>query len=250
MKYFICKNPDIASLVSYTPISNILDWSVFSLDDTDVHGIHTLKNQIELGKDDAVFGFRSFGDIRKTIKVSAPDLSLNEEFDEVNYLKYSTVSSKVEIPVTSKRYGCILNAMKIAAKVIIEDVFNERYLALDCSVSDIERKCWDYFVEELDKENYFFITEIAKIKNINPENYINTIKVKKSHYDSTVKNLFLSMTELKTEFNNCSTVRQLNRLYEDYMGIPMPQQQALEEGRTETTEGGLTRKSVVPGLKF
>ncbi len=135
MKYFICKNPDIASLVSYTPISNILDWSVFSLDDTDVYGIHTLKNQIELKKDDAVFGFRNFGDIRKSIKVSAPDLSLNEEFDEVNYLKYSTVGSKVEIPVTNKRYGCILNAMKIAAKVIIEDVFNERYLALDCSVS-------------------------------------------------------------------------------------------------------------------
>jgi hypothetical protein len=250
MKYFICKNPDIASLVSYIPISNVLDWSIFSLDDTDDRGIHTLKNQIELSEDDAIFGFRSFGDVRKSIKVSAPDLSLNEEFDETNYLKYSTVGSKVEIPITSKRYNCILNAMKIAAKVIIEDVFNERYIALDSSVSDIERKCWEYFVDELDKENYSFIAEIARIKNINLENYINTIRVKKSHYDSTVKNLYLSMTELKTEFNSCSTVRQLNRLYEDYMGIPMPQQQALEEGRTEITEGGLTRKSVVPGLKF
>ena len=34
------------------------------------------------------------------------------------------------------------------------------------------------------------------------------------------------------------------------MGIPMPQQQAFDEGRTETNESGLTRKSVVPGFRF
>lgn len=250
MKYFICKNPDVASLVSYTPIATILDWSVFSLDDSDIRGVFNLNNPTELSKDIAIFGFRSFGDIRQSIKISAVDLTENETFDENAYTEYSTSDSKVEIPVTKKRYDFILKAMKIAAKLIIEDTYNERYLALDSSVSDIERKCWEYFVDELNKESYSFITKIAEAKEISPQLCIENIKLKKSHYDSSVKDLYAKMIKLKTEFNNCTTVRQLNRLYEDYMGIPMPQQQAFDEGRVETNESGVTRKSVIPGLKF
>ena len=250
MKYFICKNPDVASLVSYKPIATILDWAIFSLDDMDIRGICCLNNPTALTKDIAIFGFRSFGDVRQSIKVSAVDLTENETFDENQYEQYTTIGSKVEIPVTKKRYDVILRAMKIAAKVIIEDIYNERYLALDSSVSDIERKCWEYFVDELNTERYSFITEIAEAKGINAEAYIKNIKLKKSYYDSSVKDLYTKMIKLKTEFNNCTTVRQLNRLYEDYMGIPMPQQQAFDEGRTETNASGVTRKSVIPGFKF
>lgn len=250
MKYYICKNPDISSLVSFTPIATVLDWTIFSLDDMDIRGMCSLKNPTELTKDVAIFGFRSFGDVRQSIKVSAVDLTENETFDESEYTKYSTGSSKVEIPVTKKRYDTILKAMKIAAKVILEDVYNERYLALDYSVSDIERKCWEYFVDELDTQEYEFISEVAKVKGISTETYIQSIKLKKTKYDSSVQELYLNMTKLKTEFNNCTTIKQLNRLYEDYMGIPMPQQQAVEEGRVENIASGVVRKSVIPGFKF
>lgn len=39
------------------------------------------------------------------------------------------------------------------------------------------------------------------------------------------------MNAVKYKFKIASSIKELNRLYEDYLGVAMPEQQAMEEGR-------------------
>ena len=81
-----------------------------------------------------------------------------------------------------------------------------------------------------------------------PQKLTELVLAKKSQYDQASRDLFVSMNAIKQEFYRCSTIRQLNRLYEDRMGIPMPFLQAKDEGRMDETTN--TRLPVRPGLRF
>jgi hypothetical protein len=60
------------------------------------------------------------------------------------------------------------------------------------------------------------------------------------------------MVNLKQQFYSCATIEELNVLFEDYMGLPMPEKQAVAEGRYIVVEGIdlPVRKEVIPGFKF
>ena len=89
-KYFICKNTfDAATLRSFEPINNILDWNCFSVDEGEVIALPGYA--VELGKEMAIFGTRGWGDIRSTIKISASDAELNEEFDNLSVMGIATL---------------------------------------------------------------------------------------------------------------------------------------------------------------
>jgi len=92
---------------------------------------------------------------------------------------------------------------------------------------------------------------LATAKGITVEQLKTQITEKKAFYDKSVKSYYIQMTELKQLFNNCTTIRQLNVLFEDKMGIPMPQAQAEQEGRTyDHPNYGIIRKEVKPGISF
>lgn len=250
-KYFIAKNgSNISNLGSYVTYGSILDWVSFSIDEKDYDSLMSFTQKInEVSKDIAVFGMRSFGDIRNEIKVSVADTEENIEFEDIPSLQeYEQNSSKVKIPVTEKRYNAIMSAMKLIAKLIIEDVFDKKFVSLDYNVSWLEKKCWEYQLE-LDEE---FISSIAASKNISVDQLVSTIQESKRSYDNKVKDLYLSMLNLKQKFYDCKTINELNVLFEDYMGLPMPQRQAVAEGRYIDMEDGNppVRKEVIPGFKF
>lgn len=250
-KYFIAKNgSNISNLSSYITYGSILDWVSFSIDEKDYDSLMSFNQKInEVTKDIAVFGMRSFGDIRNEIKVSVADAEENIEFEDIPSLQeYEQNSFKVKIPVTKKRYNAIMSAMKLIAKLIIEDVFDKKFISLDYNVSWLEKKCWEYQLE-LDEE---FISSIAESKTISVDQLINIIQESKRSYDNKVKDLYLSMLNLKQKFYDCKTINELNVLFEDYMGLPMPQRQAVAEGRYIDMEDGNppVRKEVIPGFKF
>ena len=58
--------------------------------------------------------------------------------------------------------------------------------------------------------------------------------------------LFIGAT-LKQKFTDCATIKELNVLWEDYLGVPMPEAQAIELGNTDDEGGALPIKS---GLQF
>ena len=55
------------------------------------------------------------------------------------------------------------------------------------------------------------------------------------------------MLALKQEFKSCATIKELNVLWQKYMGVPMPYTQMVEEGLVN--EDG-SPQYVKPGLQF
>ncbi len=247
-RYFICKNDYEATVGrTYEPVGSVLDWSCFSLHAEDKNSIAALPGYaVEVTKEVAVFGFRSWGDVRSTIKVSAADVGDNEEFDNLSYADM-TQGAKVAVPVTEKRYNTILRTMKLCAKIIIEDTFNSRFAALDDGAGDLEKKVWEFLKDDVENGTDFILSELAEAKGVSADDLRSLVVQKRDAYNKSVKDLHLKAAALKTKFYNCTTIRQLNRLYEDYMGIPMPLIQAEEEGRVD--QDG-QHNEVVPGLKF
>ena len=60
--------------------------------------------------------------------------------------------------------------------------------------------------------------------------------------------LYDAMVALKQKFTNCATIKELNVLWETYLGVPMPQSQAIELGNVE--EDGFTPLPIKSGLQF
>ena len=56
------------------------------------------------------------------------------------------------------------------------------------------------------------------------------------------------MVKVKQEFKNCATIKELNVLWQKYMGIPMPNDQMLELGLVHEEEAALTTDTVEAGL--
>jgi len=245
-KYFICKSTfDATILRSFEPINNILDWNCFSVDEGEVAALPGYA--VELGKDMAIFGTRGWGDIRSTIKISASDAELNEEFDNLSYSDFAT-SAKVAIPMTETRYNTVMRTMKLFAKVIIEDTFNKRFEALDEGVSSLEKKNWEYLVSDIENDTDFILSSLADAKSVTVDQLKTSVTEKRNFYRVASKDLFVAMNSLKKGFYNCTTIRQLNRLYEDNMGIPMPYEQAREDSRIDETSK--SQLPVSPGITF
>lgn len=249
-RYFIAKNNSAySSLNSYFPYGSILGWDSFSIDEKELDNLMSINFKInEVDKDVAIFGIRSFGDIRPEIKIGISDYSENAEFDDIPTVEeYLSNYSKVKIPVSEKRYDTIVKTMKLIAKLIIEDVFEKRFDSLDYNVTSLEKYSWNY---QSTDDN--FLKSISTIKNTSVEDLKKSIEISKKQYELKSKELYLNMISLKQKFYNCSTIKELNVLFEDYMGLPMPNTQALEEGRYIDVEGIdlPVRKEVIPGFKF
>ena len=154
-RYFIAKNPDTDQLSTYVPITQVLEWCVYSLDSDDLNSINQqasfAERVTELDKETAFFGLRHFADIRTTIKVPADEREEQEKFDDLSYSDLWVDASKNVVPVTQKRMNTILRSMKFLAKLMIEDIFNKRFAALDEGASAIEKKVWEYQIDDLNR---------------------------------------------------------------------------------------------------
>ena len=245
-RYFVCKNTfEPTQILSYKPINSILDWNIFSIESDVASALPG--SAVELSKDEAIFGMNSWGDIRSTIKISADSASEEGEFDGMSYEATSS-NAKMAIPMSEKRYKLVMSVMKAVAKVIIEDTFNTRFLTLDKGVSDLEKKNWEFLLADIEGGTDYVLSDLAEAKSMTPQKLTELVVAKKAQYDQASRDLFVSMNAIKQEFYRCSTIRQLNRLYEDRMGIPMPFLQAKDEGRMDETTN--TRLPVRPGLRF
>ena len=60
--------------------------------------------------------------------------------------------------------------------------------------------------------------------------------------------LYADMLKVKQEFTNCATIKELNVLWQTYMGIPIPNEQAKELGQVHEEGEQLTQDDVDPGL--
>ena len=60
----------------------------------------------------------------------------------------------------------------------------------------------------------------------------NKILQKAEAYQDKLSTMLVSMQKLKKQFKNSTSIKDINILYEDYLGVMMPTTQAIEMGRT------------------
>ena len=252
-KYYLSNSNDISKIPSFIPHGSILNWNSYSIEDIDLELMKlTIPRFVEIDKGIAIFGFKNWGDPRKEIKVYSTTVEEDNDFEDIDVYSYIpegeelTPLSKVKIPMTEKRTNAVVEAMKTIAKLTIEDEYDVRYHNLISRTSKLERESWRYQLNDTD-----FVSSLSSIKNQDVQEFSTLVSQKNDAYIAEVKRLYIECQQLKQKFYNCSTIKELNILFEDYFNIPMHTEQAKEIGREKVnTDLPNTRQDVGYGLNF
>jgi len=191
------------------------------------------------------WGVKHFGEIRAVVKVTSEDpLSTSDEY------AVSVTGPKTAIELPKERIDAAIAFMKVSAKLIIEDQYDRKFLSLKCEVSKLEQFLWDAQVREsnnLEGETPV-LDSIAAAKGEKVADVAASVLANQTAFKDKVILLNAEMLKVKTEFKNCATIKELNLLWQKYMGIPMPNDQMLELGQVHEEEGALTTDTVEAGL--
>ena len=139
--------------------------------------------------------------------------------------------------------------MKTAGKLIIEDEYDRKFLSLKAEESKLEQYLWDTQITEannLEGETPL-LNSIATAKGITVSEVATSVLAGNKTFNEKVQALYDAMLALKQEFKSCATIKELNVLWQKYMGVPMPYTQMVEEGLVN--EDG-SPQYVKPGLQF
>jgi hypothetical protein len=248
-KYYIARHcPRITELPTANLIFNQYGVTVFSIEPEWVRDLNRLSGSYEeVSEDLGRWGTKHFGEIRAVVKVTDEDPLTEDEEYALEQLPDGR--TKVELP--QERYDAAISFMKIAAKLIIEDEYDRRFLTLKAEESKLEQYLWDAQITEannLEGETPL-LNSIATTKGITVSEVAKSVLAGNKTFNEKVQTLYTAMLALKKEFQDCTTVRELNVLWQKYMGVAMPYAQMLEEPDIYLEEDG-NPKPVNPGLQF
>ena len=248
-KYYIARHcPRITELPTANLIFNQYGVTVFSISEEWVRDLNKISGSYEeVSEDIGRWGTKHFGEVRAVVKVTDDD-PLSED-DEYALEQLEDGRTKVELP--QERYDAAIAFMKVAAKLIIEDEYDRKFLTLKAEESKLEQYLWDAQITEannLEGETPL-LNSIATTKGITVSEVAKSVLAGNKAFNEKVQTLYTAMLALKKEFQDCTTVRQLNVLWQKYMGVAMPYAQMLEEPDIYLEEDG-NPKPVNPGLQF
>ena len=246
-KYYIARHcPRITELPTANLIFNQYGVTVFSIDKEWVRDLNKLSGSYEeVSEDIGKWGTKHFGEVRAIVKVTDDDPLTEDEEYALEQLPDGR--TKVELP--QERYDAAIAFMKVAAKLIIEDEYDRKFLTLKAEESKLEQYLWDAQITEannLEGETPL-LNSIATAKGIAVSEVASSVLAGNKTFNDKVKALYDSMLVLKQEFKSCATIRELNVLWQKYMGVPMPIFQMEEMGLVG--EDGST-PYVPTGLQF
>ena len=223
---------------------------------TEMYGIHSKSwngKYIEITEDTAKLGSSLFSEVRDTAKLwevsglAAPGLTGNEnpevyeQYPEVTAKKVPTDMNEVRGTMTIKEH--VLVFMKAFAKEIIEEEYQSRFLAMR-DTCELESASWEIQKHEarewltnagLNDSKTPFLDYLATERGEDKTVLSNKILQKAEAYQDKLSTMLVSMQKLKKQFKNSTSIKDINILYEDYLGVMMPTTQAIELGRTLST---------------
>lgn len=255
LKYYIGRRCDEIDWISTSNIIwNMYGICVFSIEEQWARDLYTLPRSFEeITEEMGRWGTKHFGETRTEVKITSEDPlsseSIMDEEDGIEMPDPLINKGKVVITLPQERIDAAIAFMKVAAKLIIEDEYDRKFLTLKAEESKLEQYLWDAQITEannLEGETPL-LNSIATAKGIAVSEVASSVLAGNKTFNDKVKALYDSMLALKQEFKSCATIKELNVLWQKYMGVPMPFSQMVEEGLAE--EGGVT--PVVPaGLQF
>jgi hypothetical protein len=178
---------------------------------------------IEIDADTAYYGSTFFSEIRPTAKLWEA--------------KTAWYGEKTPVQITPEIQGYILTMMKAFANEIVHYEFERRFLAMR-DASDLEVASWQIQREEAmaflanSASATPFLDFLATENGVDKTTLANGIISAAATYHVNLAQLLIQEQKLLDKFNACTTVWDINILYEDYFGITMPIKQAIALGRT------------------
>jgi hypothetical protein len=128
------------------------------------------------------------------------------------------------------------------AKEIIEDEFNTRLKNLK-NTTDLEVASWEIQKHEarewltnkgLGGSKTPFLDYLSTERHIDKDTLANKILANAESWEDKLSTMLVAYQTLIKKFENCTSVWDINILYEDHIGIMLPQKQAIEMGRTKS----------------
>ena len=208
---------------------------------------------IEISEDTATLGSTLFSEVRDTAKLweisglDGPGLTGNEnpevfeQYPEATAEKVPVSMDEVRGTMTVKEH--VLVFMKAFAKEIIEEEYQYRFLALR-DTCELESASWEIQKHEarewltnagLNGSVTPFLDYLATERGEDKTVLSNKILTKAEGYQDKLSTMLVAMQKLKKQFKNTTSIKDINTLYEDYLGVIMPTSQAIEMGRTLST---------------
>mgnify|MGYP003314578871 FL=1 len=208
---------------------------------------------IEITEDTATLGSTLFSEVRDTAKLweisglEGPGLTGNErpevfeQYPEATAQKVPIDMSSTVGTMTVKEH--VLVFMKAFAKEIIEEEYQYRFLALR-DTCELESASWEIQKHEarewltnagLNGSVTPFLDYLATERGEDKTVLSNKILTKAEGYQDKLSTMLVAMQKLKKQFKNTTSIKDINTLYEDYLGVIMPTSQAIEMGRTLST---------------
>ena len=245
-KYYLARHcPEVDKIDTVDVMWNMYGVVVFSIDETWVRDVYKLtRSYEEISEDIGRWGLKHFGEIRAVVKVTDEDpLSASDEY------AVSQTGPKTKIVLPQERIDAAITFMKLSAKLIIEDEYDRKFLSLKAEDSKLEQYFWNAQITEannLEGETPL-LNSIATAKGIAVSDVAASVLAGNKAFNEKALALYDAMVALKQKFTDCATIKELNVLWENYLGVPMPEAQAIELGNTDDEGGALPIKS---GLQF
>ena len=246
-KYYIARHdPRITEILTAELTFNQYGVTVFSIDEAWVRDLHKLHGSYEeVTEDIGEWGVKHFGEVRTEVKVTSEDPLSSE-----NIMGDVSTEGKTVVTLPQERIDAAIAFMKVAAKLIIEDEYDRKFLTLKAEESKLEQYLWNTQITEsnnLEGETPL-LNSIATAKGIAVSDVAASVLTGNKAFNEKALALYDAMVALKQKFTDCATIKELNVLWEDYLGVPMPQSQAIELGNVE--EDGWTPLPIKSGLQF
>ena len=248
MRYFILKEDlisdkyktaemDPTGVLHLAVLYQLYNWMVIEVSETlwDIINVQLSGKILEIEKDVAIDGCAMFGEVRPYAKVFEAE---SEHYPAVKHV----------VDMTPELSTKTLKFMYLFAKEIIEDEYTKRFEVLR-DRSPLEHISWQIQKQEA-KENLAdptgtnvpFLDYISQEREL-PKDYLaGKIIEKATEFEDKMSTMLVTMQKLLKEFEECTTIRGINILYENYLGVKLPTIQAVEDGYV-VAEDDWTRKN-------
>jgi len=238
-KYVLVDLDKIALTNQFTQIGSRLGYSILEVSemDYDVH-FNTVKHLV-LEREEAIKGNKYWGEVRDK---------------QSGYNIVDGLTVKTKIAVSEEGLSVAVNFMKKVALFALTDIIDTRYNKIQSKYSNFEIFTWNIQVEEATKYLVDTTTptpllkSLADSRGITVDELANKVVEKSTAFRNDISSLLVTQQTINKKIEQCSTIRDLNKFFEDYFGIEMPRQQASEEGLTD--ENGERTHTIDYGIKF
>lgn len=185
----------------------------------------------EVTADVAKYGSLFFSEVRPEVKIMNPESLMHET-------EGMPESEKVMLTITDTIAGHIVTFMYRFAKEIIEQEYNYRFKRVR-NTTEIEQASWEIQKHEAKEWLTFagadghvtpFLDYLSTERGLDKTALANNIIIKAESYADKLSTELVKFQLLMKKFRICTTVWDMNLLYEEYFGIMVPAFQSAQLG--------------------